>query len=336
MSRLLFVLLLLAGLLTVAERQLRWHDLAVRQRLGTLRPLVALVADQVSQLELSGEGQQGLYVRSEGIWRYPAHLNAVAEAERLEAVVAALGSGCTPVSTEPGDLARYGLDPRQALQVTARDARGRVLASVLVGRGAPGPRSGEAYVRLAGQDTVYQLHANPRLAVAPLSRPLVDPRVLPVPASAAMLTEVSVTGHASYPITRVRRVANLPTALPPGAAMDERPASWLARLPDGEHPCPGGPAWAAFLARLRYVALLPAATFTPDGRALHLTWADSRADTLETGGLRPDGSTVVRLRSAGQVCTLAPVKAALLFPPPRVLLDSLAAPSPFDLAEPVR
>ncbi|MFA6112237.1 MAG: DUF4340 domain-containing protein [Candidatus Latescibacterota bacterium] len=336
MNRLLVVLLLLAGLLTVVERQLQRHDLAVRQRQGILRPLVALAADRVSQLELAGEGKQGLYVRDQGIWRYPAHLNAVAEAERLEAVVAALGGGCTPVSTEPGDLARYGLDPRQALQVTARDAHGQVLASVRVGRGAPGPRSGETYVQLAGQDTVYQLHANPRLVVVPLSRPLVDPRVLPAPASAAMLTEVSVTGPASYPIARVRRVANPPMALPPGAAMDERPASWQARLPDGEHPCPGGPAWAAFLARLRYEALLPAATFTPDGRSLHLRWADSRADTLETGGLRPDGSTVLRLRSAGQVCALAPTKAALLFPPPYVLLDSLAVPSPFDLAEPAR
>jgi hypothetical protein len=36
------------------------------------------------------------------------------------------------------------------------------------------------------------------------------------------------------------------------------------------------------------------------------------------------------------VFTLAPAKAALLFPPPRVLLDSLAVPSPFDLAEPAR
>lgn len=336
MSRLLVVLLLLAGLLTVVERELRRHDLTVRQRQGTLRPLVELPLDRVSQLELTGEGKQGLYVRDEGIWRYPAHLNAVAEAERLDATVAALASLCTPVSTEPGDLARYGLDPRQVLQVTALDPRGQVLASVRVGRGAPGPRSNEAYVQLAGQDTVYQLHANPRSAVSPLSRPLIDPRVLPAPASAAPLTEVTVIGHAQYPITRVRRVATPPSPLPPGAAMDERPARWLARFPDGEHPCFGGPAYAAFLARLRYEELLPPATFVPDGRALRLVRTDGRADTLEIGGLRPNGSIVLRLRPAGQVCTLAPTKAALLFPPPRVLLDSLAAPSPFDLAEPAR
>jgi hypothetical protein len=167
-----------------------------------------------------------------------------------------------------------------------------------------------------------------------LSRPLIDPKVLPVPASAAPLNEVSFIGNHPYAIARVRRVATPPIPLPPGAAMDERPARWLAQLAADERPCPGGPAYAAFLTRLRYEELLPPETFVPDGRELRLVRVDGRADTLETGGQRPDGSIVLRLCSVGQVCALAPSKAALLFPPVHVLLDSLAAPSPFDRAEP--
>ena len=57
-------------------------------------------------------------------------------------------------------------------------------------------------------------------------------------------------------------------------------------------------------------------------------------DTLETGNRDAAGNLYIRHRTTGQVFTILPRKAELLFPTARALLDTLPKPSPYQTAEP--
>jgi hypothetical protein len=95
-------------------------------------------------------------------------------------------------------------------------------------------------------------------------------------------------------------------------------------------------AYAGFLERLRYEALHDPSVYAPAAKSRWLRLRDDagRSDTLEVGGRDAAGNAFVRLRPAALVLTVAPEKAALLFPPVRILLDTLSGASPFQRAEP--
>jgi hypothetical protein len=334
-NRLLLVLASLAALLVLADSQLQRLHRQAREQAATLRPLTPVRNDQIASLEIVGGGRTWVYVHQDGLWRFPGYCNAVAAAARLDAVAAAFASYGTPVSTEPGDLDRYGLGPDQQVRLTARDAAGRVLAAVLLGRGAPGPHAADAYALPADRDTVFHLQANPRPALLPLDRPLLDPHVLPARAAAG-LAEIAFGGTAGRSFDRLRRAP--PSARAPSAGGDpsDRAEPWFGQRGSTEQACPGAVSFTAYLLRLRWATLAPADAFRPDGRWLRLVRTDGAADTLELGSAAGAAGVAVRVRPANQVCLLPPAKAALLFPGPAVLSATGPEPSAFDLAEPPR
>ena len=334
MNRLLLVLASLAALLVLADTQLRRFDRQAREQAATLRPLTQIRSDQIASLEIVGGGRTWVYVHQGDLWRFPGYGNAVASSARLDAVAAAFGAYGTPVSAEPGDLDRYGLEPDQQVRLTARDASGRVLAAIALGRGAPGPHAVDAYALPVDRDTVFHLQANPRPALAPLNRPLLDPHVLPARSAAAGLSEVVFGGSGAGGFDRLRRDAPSARGPLPGADPGDRAETWFGQRGTTEQACPGAVPFAAYLQRLRWAALAPVDAFRPDGRWLRLVRTDGKADTLELGSAADASGVAVRVKPVNQVCILPPAKAALLFPAPAVLAGTGPMPSPFDLAEP--
>ncbi|MFH1570880.1 MAG: DUF4340 domain-containing protein, partial [Gemmatimonadota bacterium] len=179
----LAVLVLALGL---ANTGLDHRRAARRQLTAALRPVVDprrdVVPDRVRGLRLSppGSAADWEYRREGGVWRYPALHGAYAAGDRVDQLLGGLlGAAGTVVSTDPDDFAGYGLSPQQAVRVGLEDGAGTSLLEVLLGRPAPDDRGGEAYVRVAGSDTVLHLHANPRLVLAGGAPPMLDPGVLP-------------------------------------------------------------------------------------------------------------------------------------------------------------
>ena len=137
----------------------------------------------------------------------------------------------TFVSAELGDLPRYGLGPG-SLRIGLVDEAGRPLLEVLQGRGAPGPRAAESYVKRVGADTVFHLHAHPLHALDNNDPPLLDRRVLPRALPRQAVQKITFAGDAGYPLQSLHRVmwAFDPSAGRPLGASYE----WIATYPAGE------------------------------------------------------------------------------------------------------
>ena len=339
MSRLLFVLLFILSVLALAENRISRHREAQRLGAGALRLLARVPVEQVDEFQVGFASRQWTYVRRDSVWRYPAYFDAFVQEARVGHLLnGLLRSLCTVVSTEPGDLARFGLTPGQSLRVTLKDAAGRPLLKVAVGRGAPAPRSGEAYVQLAGADSIYHLHANPRLALDNLTHPMIDPHVLPRALERSSIARITYAPD-GYPLQALHRKETVPAAPSlPGMPPQGPSYEWIGTFAGEEKSCVNSSvfAYVDFLSRLRYQALHAARDYVSgkDGRALILEDDRGRIDTLEVGGRNPEGNTFLRHRTSGQVMSIAPEVAALLLPAARVLLDSLPQPSPYQLAEP--
>ena len=340
MTRLLALLTALLVLLALADSRIRQSRQEARQTAGTLRPLVSVPVEQVHQFEIAIGNRSWTYVRRGTVWRYPTYFDAFVQVQRVEQLLGSLlQSYATPVSAEPGDLSRLGLAPAQAMRVTLADGAGRTLAEIRVGRGIPSPHSGEAYAQPASQDTLFHLHANPRLALDDLARPMVDPLVLPRGLDRNPLAEIRFAASGDYPLERLHRVQTAPAApqlpgLPPQGPAYE----WIATISGQKRTCVTSSAaqYTGFLDRLRYAALHPPGAYASGtaSRALYLKDDSGRTDTLEIGAPDAKGAPLLRLRTTGHVLSIAPEKAALLFPTIDALLDSLPHPSPYQHAEP--
>jgi len=337
MTRRLAVLLAILGILALAEVRIRESQEARRFRAGALRPLARISVEQVKAFQVGHASQVWTYVRRDGIWRFPAYFDAFAQAARVDHVLGSLlQSYCTVVSTQPGDLVHFGLTPEQRLRVILMDGTGAPLLAAWVGRGGPGPGAEEAYVQLAGADTIYHLHANPRLAWP--TRPMLDPHVLPQALTRNPIVQITYERDAAYLLRALRRVETAP-GFPslPGMPPQGPTYEWLGDFAGEEKTCVSASAFAylGFLSRLRYEALHDPRDYVPgDGRqALYLEDEQGRADTLEVGSRDAAGNVFLRNRTTGQVLTIASEKASLLFPTSQALLDSLPEPSPYFLAE---
>jgi|APSaa5957512622_1039677.scaffolds.fasta_scaffold11627_3 hypothetical protein len=340
MSRLLAALLAALILLVVAEDRLKQHRRAERRVAGALRPFVQLPAEQVEQFEIRLSGRSWTYVRRDGLWRYPALFDAFARVDRVDRLLnGLLSSQCTAVSSEPGDLAGAGLVPTQALTIGLRDKRGMLLQEMRIGRGIPAPGSGESYVQRVGNDTIFHLHANPRLALAGGAPPMIDPHVLPQGLERGQIVDIRFVGKSDSPLKSLRRVETTPgrpdlPGMPPQGPTYE----WIGTFAGEEKSCVSGSAfeYVGFLGRLRYQNLHSPDVFNSGEteRALYLHDDQGRIDTLDVGEATVDGNVLLRHRAAGLVMSLMAEKGALLFPTANALLDSLPRPSPYELAEP--
>lgn len=341
MIRLLVVLPALLSVLIGADHLLRRNQESRRIHESTLRLLSRIRVEQVAELGIASGSNSWNYVLRDGIWYCPDYFDAYAQGDRIERLLEGLlQSLATVVRADPVDLRRFGLTPERAMRVHLTSSNGMPLLEVWVGRGAPGSASGEAYVKLASADTVFHLHANPRLALDEGRPPMVDPYVLPRALARRSISRVIFERESAYPLRYLRRLqipapVSSRSGLPP-----QRPTyEWRAGFAAGEQACVRSSVFAylGFLARLRYEELRYRMDPVHHSGALdRLILEDSsgRVDTLEVGGRDAGGNTLMRHRSSGQVLAIAPHKAGLLFPASRALLDTLPLPTPYQLAEP--
>ena len=334
MNRLLAALAALLVLLVLGEGALRRSQFKAREEAGQLRLLAPVPAGDVAQIDIRAGRRQWRYVREDSTWRFPAYHHAFALDRRIEQLLKSLSEvPATFVSAELGDLPRYGLEPG-SLRFGLFDAAGRPLLEVLQGRGAPGPRAGESYVQRVGADTVFHLHAHPLHALDNNDPPLLDRRVLPRALPRQAVQKITFAGDATYPLQSLHRVLR---ELDPSAGLPQGPSyDWIASYPAGEEVCLAQSAYAYvdFLQRLTWSALHPAdAKAFATARSVYIEDEDGRIDTLEVGAADPQGQ-YLRLRTTGHVATIAPAKAALLFPTTAALTDTLPHPGPYRQAEP--
>ena len=157
-------------------------------------------ASAVDQIEVHAAGRRWHYVRRGNTWYFPAYHRAFVLNRRVEHLLQSLlATPATFISTEPGDLARYGLGPG-SVRIHLLDQQGRPLLEVRQGRGAPGARAGESYVQRVGADSIFHLHAHPvhALDTAPPA-PMLDRRVLPQALQRKGLRQITFSGDPSYP-----------------------------------------------------------------------------------------------------------------------------------------
>jgi len=335
------VVVLLAGL----DTYLRQRRAAERALTAVLRPLVDpardVVPERVRRLRLQAAGARAaraparawVYEWDGRAWRLPDLHGAYAAPENVDFLLRGLLQSLgTVVATDPGVVARYGLQTDRAPRVVLEGGSGQVLLDVLLGRAAPDQRGAEAYVRRAGSDTVLHLHANPARALAG-NPPLLDTRVLPRALARRALVEVTFRGPAAGDLVRLRRVDVPADPAAPGPPLPGAAHAWVLTHAGRQDTCEAASAGAylAYLARLQAVAVLPPNGDYAFAAGSRLTLVDEEgtADRLDVGG-RVDGDRGY-LRHTGAGVTFAVEAGALdlLFPAPRLLLEPLPEPSPF-------
>ncbi len=348
MNRLLTIAFIVLGVLIAADRlfQMRQNDRRVHA--SHLRPLAASPAwsaEKIKQVQIARgvAATPWTYRRRDGTWRYPANFDAYAQADRIEQLLGGiLQSLGTIVSTDPAAAAHYGLAPEQALIVRLADAPGADVFEVWVGRAVPGRDTGESYMKTAGSDTIYHMHANPRLALQPIipgKPPMVDPYVLPRALARKPIVRIT---YGQLPRT-LRRVETAPPRPLRSGQLPEGPIhEWYGTFGGREQTCNNASVYAftGFLSRLRYEKLHDHHAagidygFASPGGKLYLKDEAGMVDTLETGNRDGSGNVYLRHRTTSQVFTITPRKAELLFPTARTLLDTLQKPSPYQMVEP--
>ena len=334
MKYLLIVLLL--SLLVAADHLLQQHREIRRRSGGTLRPFADLPVERVQSFQVrpGPSSRTWTYVQRDSTWRYPDYFEAFVQSARVDQLLGSLLQSLgTVVAAEPENRAHFGLLPEQAVAIDLQDASGALLLKVLVGRGAPGLDAGEAYVRKADSDTLFHLHANPRLVLGGGDPPMLDPHVLPRALKRRSIVRINFE-HGST-LQALRRVETFPA----GPPLPGRPYAWLAALSGREDTCLNASAFAytSFLTRLRYEELHDprhSEAFEEISGRLELVYEDGAVDVLEVGGRNRQGHAFLRHRTTGQVLTITAPKAELLFPTRFVLLDTLPQPSPYKQAEP--
>lgn len=332
MKRLHLGLLALLALLTLADYLLEARQQTRRQQAGVLRPMAPVPVASPARLQVQLGQQTWTYVLREGRWRYPGYFDAMAQAEGIDYVLESLLRAPGTVYGVGGDLTRLGLDPEHAVKFRAEGEGGALLAEVWIGQGIPGPGSSECYARPAGSDTLFHLHANPRLALGRPAPPLLDNRVLPGALGRKPVVQIEFS-HPDHPLRSLRRVQTAPA--PP--ALPGRPPQlpgyqWLAEWGGQQLVCGTASAfaYADFLGQLRWTALVDPRTFAGPARGrLRLHDEADSADVLELGTADGRGHLLLRHQGTGLVCTLEPAQAALLFPSREALLDTLGTSSPY-------
>jgi hypothetical protein len=248
------------------------------------------------------------------------------------------------VAVDAGEHEHYGL-AAASLRIRLEDHAGDEVLDIQAGRGAPGPGSGEAYVRRTTADTVFHLHANPLLTLAGGNPPMLDPHLLPRSLKRNSPASIRFThGGDSPPPGRALALRRIQTFSWSDASAGRPPGptfAWVAQFPAGEDTVLNENAYAlvSFIQRLKYTALhdpeRSRSRFESAVDEVELTDDDGVVDVLEVG--REEGEdTFLRNRTTGQVSTVSSAKVALLFPTAATLMDTLPAPNPYELAQPFR
>ncbi|MCC7262447.1 MAG: hypothetical protein IT369_08000 [Candidatus Latescibacteria bacterium] len=333
MKRLHLGLLALLALLTLANYLLENRQQTRRQQEGILRPLIPAPSAAPQRLQVQLGQQTWTYVLREGHWRYPAYFDAFAQAEGIDYVLESLlRAPGTVYATGEADLPRLGLDPEHALRFRVEGESNTLLVEAWIGQGIPGPGAQECYARPAGADTVFHLHANPRLALSRTAPPLLDNRVLPAALGRKPVARIEFS-RPGYPLRSLHRVQTGAAPPPlPGRPPQLPEYQWRAEWGGQDLICGTANAFAYvdFLGQLRWTSLAdPRLPFASAQGLLRLHDEADSVDVLELGAGDDHGRLLVRLQSTGLVGALEPAQAALLFPTRAALLDTLPTASPY-------
>ena len=342
MNRNLTVVIVVLALLVVADHMLRTVEAARRIQSGTLRPLVDpanLSIERVHQFQVFPviDSKPYTYRFDGSTWRYPDTFNAYVQTDRVERLLKGILKGMgSIVGTDPEIFPRFGLSPTQATAVRMQDASGDGYLEMWVGHDLPGRDANESYVQIAGWDTVYHFHANPRQAMGPAvsgKPPMIDPHVFPrVMPRKPIVKVIYKTG----PMKTLRRLT-IADSLGSQGRLPEGPTyEWYVVVREKEKVCHTGSAFAyiSFISGLQYEALhdpqIPEAEYGFDRtkRVLYMMHDGGEVDTLEVGKEHAKGGVYLRLRTTGQVFSVTSEKADLLFPTTEALLEALPRPSP--------
>ena len=340
MTRLLAILVLILGASVAGVHWLESRQQAAQHQASRLRLVAAVPVEQVEVMWLQqGDGPRWGYEKRGKHWRYPAYFNAYVQSDRLEFLLGTLTQAAgTVVQTTAADFKAYGLDASQALKIGLKSGSGAVLLEAWIGRGIPSPRAGEAYIRPAGSDTVFHLHANPRTGLDPNNPPLLDRRLRPKALNRKPVIRIAYERAGDDPVLGLRRVETAPAAmLVPGRPPQGPMYEWLAAFAAGEDTCLSANVFAylGFLERLSYEELHdPDRTEAFEAIEGRLTLEDEEGtmDVLEMGGHNGRGGMYWRHRQTGQVFSVALAKGDLLFPNRTALMDSLAQPTRYQRA----
>ena len=345
MSRVLLGLFLLATVLVLVDH---WEQSSrQRQRAADSRFFALGQAEfqTVSAIHIHSavRGIDWTYRRLDGHWRYPAYHDAFAQPSTVDRLLRSLlKSSATVVAIDANEHAHFGVGAR-GLRINLQDAEGGEVLDVHAGRGAPGPASGEAYVRQAAGDTVFHLHANPLLALGGGDPPMLDPHLLPRSLERNSVARMRFTRSGEsrsprHPLS-LRRVQAAPPLAPTPARPPGRTFAWVADFSAGEDTVLNQNAYAlvSFIQRLKYTALhdpeRSRSRFAGEVEEVELTDADGNLDVLVVGSQEGE-NTFLRNVTTGQVFTVASAKVALLFPTRAALTDTLPSPPPYQLVEP--
>lgn len=338
MKRWLGILLLALVVLGGLDTWIRYERDARRDADGALRPLLdpalEVVPDRVRVVRLQVAQSEWRYERVGDTWRFPAYFSAYVHGDRLNAL---LGTILGAVGTRAGNDAdrhdAFGVAEHQALRVLLEDSSGP-LAAILLGRGVPGPAAEESYARLAGDDLVLHLHANPQRLLGNARPPLLDPHLLPRDQPRRAITQVRVAGaDGSYDLQRV--LAPLPEGAPP-MPMDERDRyRWVLQREARIDTCDDNSVytWLSWVRSVRFLRLVdPAAPDYELASSGLLQWTDEEgtSDRLAIGRTAGNGEIYVANEAAGLVTVMPTLRARWLLPPAELLLQPLTDPTPFE------
>jgi len=343
MNRLLLITLLILITLLGADRLLQHRAHSRHVVASTLRYLPGTdgrKADQIQTVRLELGDQVWSYRYQNGAWHYPAYKNAFVLGSRFNRFLeACLERQGTFVSDEASFHEHYGFTPEHTLKVSFKDSTETWQHAFLIGRSLPGRDTDEAFVRVAGANQVFHIHADPRKTLfwTPPSKrpPLIDPKVLPE----ALKRRAYVRFHFKsprYPVREIYRVDIVPED-DIRKRLDGPAYEWHIDSATQSKKINSSSVYdfIGFLSRLKYENLHDPQAPTAYGFDRHIVLEDDSGtrDTLEVGAQTPEGNTYLRHRTSGHILSITEAKARLLFPS-ITLLDSLPKASPYQKAEP--
>ncbi len=338
---------LLTGALCVAvtgfdcTTQRRNH--ARRANASRVAPLTQVPIEALSEIEVALPGHPAWrFVRRGAAWRFPAYRDAYLRTPAFTSFLKTLvESGATLVQSLPPGAPPLASPANAELRVRLKGS-GQTVETWL-GTGIPVPEAPAVYARLAGEETLYHLHANPAIHLErevqgargqPTGVPFVDRAVFPRTTRPGPPAELWFQPPGVDSLRGLVRQERPPKVSPTDVPFDP----WIAVFDESEVECLPKNAFAylAFLDRLRFDALVAS---PPDRPPQHLEWVTvAERDTLwigSTTGTTASGASVFAVR-ARQAAVVGATKAALLIPTRAALFDSAFDLSVYERAEPLR
>jgi hypothetical protein len=326
MTRTLISLTVLVCALAAARRAL------VRPLAESSPAFVALVSPDRAQslgiaalsVEYGASGERFEYSRRAGLWRSDTAFGALVLEPSMDGLLSQLLGAVGEMRTsDPARRAAYGLDGAQLVRVSlfgpAVGAGGETapLLRFDLGRSLAGIGGGRSWVRLGGDDRLFEIQFDPRARLrrdAPSGLPpLLDERLLAgeCPQPGGGLSRVFLD-------RRTGESLQLSSELGAPGSLGRR---WRATSGDARAPCLPYrmAAWQAFLYRAPFVATLdpkharelglqdPTATLT-------LFQVDAEPIVLQIGAADSSGQVTVLNEKTGSLCHVAPEVFDLLLP----------------------